>query len=329
MFTKWADTLFIMHTILPVFHIIKQQKNFSDSRFKRQNGDIIMKDKSKILVAGGDMRQVYCAVKLSSVSDTSVKGFSADILPENMNIKISDNNEKSLYDFLVLPVPPLDENGMITTPFTSEKINPDEISGFLKPDAVIFAGKSDKRLKDIFKDKEIIDYMECEELSLKNAVPTAEGAVEIALNELPVTLNGIKVLIVGLGRIGTALAEILKGFGADITASVRNAKGTAKARILGIKSVCTNKMDTDYKLVFNTVPELIFDNELLSRFSDDTLFIDLASKPGGIDFDSASILGKKVVWALGIPGKTAPVTSGEFIAETVINILTERGVLNE
>ena len=288
-----------------------------------------MKDKSKILVAGGDMRQVYCAVKLSSVSDTSVKGFSADILPEKMNIEISDNDDNSLYDFLVLPVPPLDENGMITAPFTSEKINPAEVRSLLKPDAVIFAGKSDKRLKDIFEDKEIIDYMEREELSLKNAVPTAEGAVEIALNELPVTLNGIKVLIVGLGRIGTALAEILKGFGADITASVRNAKGTAKARILGIKSVCTNKMDTDYRLVFNTVPELIFDNELLSRFSDETLFIDLASKPGGIDFDSASVLGKKVVWALGIPGKTAPVTSGEFIAETVINILTERGVLNE
>lgn len=288
-----------------------------------------MKDKSKILVAGGDMRQVYCAVKLSSVSDTSVKGFSADILPEKMNIKISDNDENALYDFLVLPVPPLDENGMITAPFTSEKINPAEIRRLLKPNAVIFAGKSDKRLNDIFEDKEIIDYMEREELSLKNAVPTAEGAVEIALNELPVTLNGLKVLIVGLGRIGTALAEILKGFGADITASVRNAKGTAKARILGIKSVCTNKMDTDYKLVFNTVPELIFNNEILSRFSDDTLFIDLASKPGGIDFDSASVLGKKVVWALGIPGKTAPVTSGEFIAETIIGILTERGILNE
>lgn len=284
-----------------------------------------MKDKFKILVAGGDMRQVYCAERLSSVFDTSVKGFSADILPENT--KVSDSDENSLYDFLVLPVPPLDENGMITAP--CEKINPAEIHSLLKPDAVIFAGKADKRLEDTFKGKEIIDYMEREELSLKNAVPTAEGAVEIALNELPVTLNGLKVLIVGLGRIGTALAEILKGFGADVTASVRNAKGTAKARILGIKSVCTNKMDTDYKLVFNTVPELIFDSELLSRFDDETLFIDLASKPGGIDFDSASVLGKKVVWALGIPGKTAPVTSGEFIAETVIGILTERGVLNE
>lgn len=284
-----------------------------------------MKDNFRILVAGGDMRQVYCAGKLSAVSDTYVMGFSTEAIPEKMTLKPAVTDTDGFYDFAVLPVPPLDNDGMITAPFSSEKINPAEIRRLLKPDGVIFVGKYDTKLKEFFDGIEVIDYMEREDLSLKNAVPTAEGAVEIALSELPVTLNGLKVLIVGLGRIGMALAEILKGFGADVTASVRNAKGTAKARILGIKSVCTNKMDTDYSLVFNTVPEMIFDNELLEKFSSDTLFIDLASKPGGIDFDSATELGKKVIWALGIPGKTAPVTSGEFIAETVAGIIEERG----
>lgn len=284
-----------------------------------------MKDKIRILVAGGDMRQVYCAGKLSAVSDTYVMGFSAETIPEKMNLKPAVTDTDGFYDFVVLPVPPLDNNGMITAPFSNEKITPEEIRRLIKPDGTIFVGKYDPKLAEVFGDTEIVDYMEREDLSLKNAVPTAEGAVEIALNELPVTLNGLKVLIVGLGRIGTALTEILKGFGADITASVRNARGSAKARILGIKSVCTGKMDTDYSLVFNTVPEMIFDNELLEKFGNDTLFIDLASKPGGIDFASASVLGKKVVWALGIPGKTAPVTSGEFIAETVAGIIDERG----
>lgn len=284
-----------------------------------------MKDKIRILVAGGDMRQVYCAGKLSAVSDTYVMGFSAETIPEKMNLKPAVTDTDGFYDFVVLPVPPLDNNGMITAPFSNEKITPAEIRRLIKPDGTIFVGKYDPKLAEVFGDTEIVDYMEREDLSLKNAVPTAEGAVEIALNELPVTLNGLKVLIVGLGRIGTALTEILKGFGADITASVRNARGSAKARILGIKSVCTGKMDTDYSLVFNTVPEMIFDNKLLEKFGNDTLFIDLASKPGGIDFASASVLGKKVVWALGIPGKTAPVTSGEFIAETVAGIIDERG----
>ncbi|MDE5584388.1 MAG: dipicolinate synthase subunit A [Ruminococcus sp.] len=284
-----------------------------------------MKDKFKILVAGGDMRQLYCAVKLSSEYDTYVTGFSEDVIPEKMNVKKHDDKNNILYDSVVLPVPPLDEKGMITAPFSENGLKPEKIKRLLKDDAVIFAGKSDRKLEKAFEGFEITDYMEREELSLKNAIPTAEGAVAIAINEIPVTLNGLRVLIVGLGRIGTALAEILKGFGADITASVRNAKGTAKARIIGIKSVCTDKMDTDFPLVFNTVPEMIFDRDLLQKFGSETLFIDLASKPGGIDFESASELGKKVVWALGIPGKTAPITSGEFIAETIINILSESG----
>ena len=284
-----------------------------------------MKDKIRILVSGGDMRQIYCAGKLSAVYNTYVMGFSADSINEKNNLKQAVTDTNGFYDFVVLPVPPLDENGSIKAPFSDTEINPEEIRRLLKPDGVVFVGKYDKRLSDIFPEHEIIDYMKCEDLSLKNAIPTAEGAVEIALSELPVTLNGLDVLIVGMGRIGTSLAEILKGFVSNITVAVHNEKGSAKARMAGIRPVFTENMTTDYKLVFNTVPEMIFDNELLKRFSDDTLFIDLASKPGGIDFKSATILGKKVIWALGIPGKTAPVTSGEFIAETIAGIIEERG----
>ncbi|MDE6034407.1 MAG: dipicolinate synthase subunit A [Ruminococcus sp.] len=283
-----------------------------------------MKDKTRILVTGGDMRQIYCAEKLSAVYDTYVMGFPAGSIPEKTNLKQAVTDSNGFYDFVVLPVPPLDENGSISAPFSDTEINPDTIRKLLKPDGVVFVGKYDKKLSDIFPDNKIIDYMKCEDLSLKNAIPTAEGAVEIALNELPVTLNGLEVLIVGMGRIGTSLAEILKGFGSNITVAVHNEKGSAKARMAGIRPVFTDKMDTDYKLVFNTVPEMIFNTDLLKRFSDDTLFIDLASKPGGIDFKSATILGKKVIWALGIPGKTAPVTSGEFIAETIAGIIRER-----
>lgn len=272
-----------------------------------------------ILIVGGDMRQLYCARKLAEKYSVSVMGFDSDVMP--FNIRTADNGQ--IFDCAVLPVPSIDGNGMINTPCYSRNISPDTVKEMLSPDAVIFAGKSTAELRELFSGHEIYDYMEREELSLRNAVPTAEGAVQIALEELPVTLSGLKVLIVGMGRIGTALAEILKGFGADITAAVRNAKGTAKARLIGINSVHTENMPSDFGLVFNTVPSMIFEREHLSRFSEDTLFIDLASKPGGIDFTSAQELGRKVIWALGLPGKTAPVTSGEIIAETIENILTE------
>lgn len=279
-----------------------------------------MKSKLKILIAGGDMRQVYCARRLSDAYDTGIIGFDEDLIPAGSPPFARTDDD--IFDCVVLPVPPMNETGMISTPCFDGELSPEDVKSILKPDGIIFAGRTDRRLRETFRGYEICDYMEREDLNLKNSVPTAEGAVQIALEELPVTLSELRVLIVGMGRIGRALAEILKGFGADVTAAVHNAKGAANARIHGIKSVCTNKMDSDYALVFNTVPHIIFDRELLSRFGEKTLFIDLASKPGGIDFDAAAELGIKAIWALGLPGKTAPITSGEIIAETVSGILS-------
>ena len=37
-----------------------------------------------------------------------------------------------------------------------------------------------------------------------NAVPTAEGAVQVAMEELPFTLHSARVLILGFGRVGEA-----------------------------------------------------------------------------------------------------------------------------
>lgn len=285
-----------------------------------------MKDKIRILIAGGDMRQIYCAEKLSEQYEIAVIGFDEKYLPEGINSYSVENDKKLLYDCIVLPVPSLDEKGNVNTPCFDGQLGLSDIKKIIKTDGIIFVGRKDNRLNDFFEDIKIIDYMEREDLSLKNAIPTAEGAIQLALEELPVTLNGIKALIVGLGRIGMSLAVILKGFGADVTVAVRNSKGAAKARILGVKSVCTDELDTDYELVYNTVPNLIFTRELLSKFSDKTLFVDLASKPGGIDFESATELGKRVVWALGLPGKTAPITSGYIIAETISCMLSERWI---
>ena len=281
---------------------------------------------SNILIAGGDMRQIYCAKRLSLDLPTAVIGFDNEFIPLEMNDMKTDTMQKHCYDCVVLPVIPLDENGMLNTPYSSSELRPEYIRDMLREGGTVFVGKADERLRSIFSGFGIYEYLNREELSLKNAVPTAEGAVQIALEELPVTINGLRVLIVGLGRIGTALAAVLKGFGADVTAAVRSERGTAKARIAGIRHISSLNIDGSYDLVFNTVPELIFDRGSLTQFSDTTLFIDLASKPGGIDFEAARELGIKAVWALGLPGKTAPVTAGEIIAETIETMLAERGL---
>lgn len=284
-----------------------------------------MKTKEKILIAGGDMRQIYCALRLAEKYDVFITGFDEKYTSDYDGLKSVTPESSREFDYAVLPVPALGEGKYISSPCCGMKLSAYDVRAALKPDGIVFAGGVNDRLTEIFSDFTVIDYMKREDLCLLNAIPSAEGAVEIALSELPVTLCGLKVLITGCGRIGTALINILKGFGADITVAVRNARGAAKASLMGVKSCCTNNMKTDFGLVFNTVPSMIFDRELLSSFNSETLFIDLASKPGGIDFENASKLGIRVIWALGLPGKTAPVTSGEIIADTVCSILSERG----
>ncbi|MBR4627620.1 MAG: dipicolinate synthase subunit A [Ruminococcus sp.] len=283
-----------------------------------------MNEISDILIAGGDMRQIYCARRLSGRYGIGLAGFGDEFIPMDMLGDRADMGAREAYDCAVLPVVPLDGDDMISAPCSSAELRPEYIRDMLIPGGLILAGKADDRLRRLFPDNEIVEYMSREELCLKNAIPTAEGAVQIALGELPVTLSGQRVLIVGMGRIGTALAAILKGFGADVTAAVRNGRGEAKARIAGIKCISSSDIQPGYGLVFNTVPELIFSRELLKRFGNRTLFIDLASKPGGIDFKAARELGIRTVWALGLPGKTAPVTAGEMTAETIMEILAER-----
>lgn len=278
--------------------------------------------KKKILIAGGDMRQIYCAEKLSEDYDIFILGIDRSYFPDNIRIYEVTDDMAGEFEYAVLPVVPPDENGFISAPLCSRTIPAAEVQRFLKRGSAVFTGTNAERSRLYFPNSTVIAYMDSEGLSLKNAIPSAEGAVQIALEELPVTLNGLSVLIVGLGRIGTSLALILKGFGADITAAVRNERGAAKARILGIKSVCTGKIDGSFQLVFNTVPNLIFDGGMLERFPEDTLFIDLASRPGGFDFSAAEKIGRKVIWALGLPGKTAPKTAGIAVAETISYILS-------
>lgn len=82
-------------------------------------------------------------------------------------------------------------------------------------------------------------------------------------------------------------------------------------------------------MIFNTVPALVLDETVLKGLPQETLVIDLASRPGGTDFEAAKRLRTRVVWALSLPGKVAPMTAGEIIADTICNILEERRLAHE
>lgn len=164
---------------------------------------------------------------------------------------------------------------------------------------------------------------------IPNAVPTAEGAIEIAIAETPITIHGSKSLVLGYGKIGKILSKDLYALGAQTYVEARKYADLAMIEGHGYEPLPLDNLKDhihEFDIIFNTIPALILDDEILTKVKKDALIIDLASKPGGIDFDAAKAYGLKVIWALSLPGKIAPVSSGAIIKDTIMNIIKELGV---
>lgn len=162
-----------------------------------------------------------------------------------------------------------------------------------------------------------------------NAVPTAEGAIEIAISETPVTVHGSRCLVLGYGRVGKTLSHSLLSLGAKAYVVARKYADLAQIENYGCHPLTMNDAKSriaGFDIIFNTIPALVLDSDTLARTRKDTLIIDLASKPGGVDFEAAKQLGLNVIWALSLPGRVAPVTAGHIIKDTIINMLAESEV---
>lgn len=179
--------------------------------------------------------------------------------------------------------------------------------------------KKYKAIKDI-NQNEIIDILKQEELTVLNSIPTAEGAIQIAMEKSLKTIHNSKCLVLGFGRIGKILSKMLLGIGAQVYCEARKQSDIAWIQAYGYNAICLEKLNENldkFDFIFNTIPYLILDKNNLKLIKKDCLLIDLASKPGGIDFDEADRLQLQTVWALALPGKVAPETAAKYIYEIV------------
>ena len=193
----------------------------------------------------------------------------------------------------------------------------------------VFAGGSFPALEEYCKAHGLTlhNYLAREELQVLNAVPTAEGALEIMIRELDITLWGAMVLITGFGRIGEVMARMLGSLGSYVTVCARRPEQLAKAEGMGCSAVSfTQELDRRlpcFDAVINTVPAVVFDEERLLLMKKGCLFIDLAST-AGTAFGAQT--GARIIHALSLPGKTAPVTAGKIIGKTIENIIREEEI---
>lgn len=280
----------------------------------------------KFGIIGGDLRQLYLAESLSADKNVVlICGFEkADKADED--VKISDiETVINSSEYVIFPLPVTRDEKVLNAPLSDKKINLDQKLYDLLKSKKVFGGIIAPIEKEVKNSAVCVKDYYREDLMILNAVPTAEGAIKVALGEYKKTINKSKCLVAGYGRIGKVLAELLKGMGADVTVSARKTDDTAWIDAEGYKSINinNNKEVLDFDIIFNTVPAQIFDYNQLALCHKETLIIDLASEPGGVDKKAAEKFGIKSIHALGLPGKFFPKTSGEIIKKIIYKIIEE------
>lgn len=282
-------------------------------------------------VIGGDLRIVKL-IKMLATDGNMVYAYGiekAEELKENGNIIICDKLQETVENSNIIIGPiPFSSNGKdINSPFSDKHISIRELMNSINAKTLI-AGSISPEIYDLANDEyiEIIDIMKREELAVLNTISTAEGTIEIAIANTNKIIHGSKVLILGFGRIGKVLARKLAGLSAKVTCAARKDEDLAWIKAYGhmeTNIMLIGENLSEYDIIINTVPHLILNEERMKYVKDDCLLIDLASNPGGIDKKAAKDRNLKLIWALALPGKVAPVTTAEFIKETVYNILKE------
>jgi len=278
-----------------------------------------------IWVLGGDLRQNKLAEALAE-DEHSVHTYALGDAGPGVQREQSLCGVE-LADCVILPLP-VGDGTALNAPLAEETAALSDVFSALRPGQVVCGGMVDSAVQRLAEEYglTIRDYFAREELAVINAVPTAEGAIQLAMEELPITLWGSRALVVGFGRLGRALAPRLAALGAQVSVSARKYADLAWAETQGFGTERTGELAgwlCGYDVIFNTVPHRVLNRAELADLKPGCLVIDLASRPGGVDLSAAGELGVKVVWALSLPGRVAPVTAGRAIQTAVYHILLE------
>lgn len=260
----------------------------------------------KITVVGGDNRLKILKNELSK------KGYAVD----SLGLFPDDLGDYTSSDIVIFPVPTTKDSKTVFCPLTDRKLLLLEMAEKLSPNQLILS------CNYTFENKKCVDYGALDSYALLNAVPTAEGAIKIAIDNTPYTLWKSNILIIGYGRVGKVLADRLKALGANVTVSARKPSDFGLLEAMGFDYINTGGLNSNppkYDIIFNTVDVKIMDDKTLEKIKCD-LIIDLSTF-GAFSLGKAEELGIKTIKAPSLPSKTAPKTAAEILLQTITHII--------
>jgi len=291
-------------------------------------------DGCKIAVCGGDEREIVVMHSLAQLGAALINCGFEQVQEEVPGRFAPWPDILSQADVVVIALSGIDPQGKLYSPLGERQL-------VLTPQALdlLFQGQVflTGRISSLWRQKllergiKLVVSTDDDELNILNAIPTAEGVIEEAMNLLPVTLHGSHCMILGYGRCARPLALMLKGLGAKVTIAARRREALAEAKTSGYETMLINRIRSispDTRLIVNTIPSLVLTADVLCQVPNRAVILDIASYPGGVDFIAAEKLGIKAKLLPGIPGKRAPESAGNILAQVypglIIAALNER-----
>ena len=187
----------------------------------------------------------------------------------------------------------------------------------------VFGGVIDQEWKLFLEENNICywDFMKLPEVVEGNGWITAEATVAEVLQHGERSIQGQNVLVTGYGCCGQRIAEIFSRLGANVYVAARRKEVRQQAEKEGHYAFDFSEMTEyvgDVNTVINTVPAMVITEDVIRRMSQDVLIVDIASKPGGTDFEAAQKHGIKAKLALGLPGFYTTTSSAELLKNAIL-----------
>jgi len=278
-------------------------------------------------IFGGDLRQVCMAESLLEKGyKVAVFRLAKAIHHDNCSpvLTLHDLFENSIT--LIGPIPMTRDQVTITAKQTATDLTVAHVAYLLKSHHILIGGNIPKPLLELCNTKHIsyYDLMTDEKITIKNAIATAEGTIMEAIASSDRNLHGSNCLVLGYGRCAKVLAQKLRGLDARVTIAARNEEALAYAEAAGHGTVLLQNLKCilpSFSYIFNTIPTLILDRDSLELVDPQVTIIDIASAPGGVDFDYANSHGINAKQCLGIPGKVAARASANILVTEILAYL--------
>lgn len=271
------------------------------------------------LILGGDLRQryLYQVLKQSEPNVTEYHEYSPSFsLRQAMEIS----------DIILCPIPFSRDGQTVFFAGPQAGIEISALLKHLKKGHILFGGclPADVLRHCNVNSIPCFDYMQMEEVACKNAVATAEGAIAEAISLSPKNLYQNSSLVLGWGRCAQVLADRLKGLGAQVTVLARDKQKLAPACALHYHTLLLKELEPEshrFDFIFNTIPAMVLDASVIRHLKPETIVIDIASAPGGVDFEACSRRNIRAKLCPGLPGIYAPLSSAEILCEAILKQL--------